>query len=112
MARTAAILGSPHMRDPGRGSWRRGMNVASEIVRMLAREHPPGQLRLIPHPRAAALAAAVRDLPSYQDQAGDWRFTLPSPADGSGPPAVDLAGIPLPDGTPPPAGIGGDCPGG
>lgn len=113
MATTAAILGSPHMRDPGRGPWRRGMNVASEVVRMLADEHPPGRLGLIPHPRAAALATAVRGLPSYQDEAGDWRFTLPAPADGPGPPPmVDLAGIPLQDATPPLAGAAGESPGG
>jgi len=32
-----------------------------------------------PHPRAAALAMAVRDLLAQQDQNGDWQFTLPGP---------------------------------
>lgn len=103
LATTAAMLASPQMRDPGRGHGHRGMNVASETVRMLASELPPGQVRLIPHPRAAALAQAVRDLPGYQDEAGDWRFVLPGPADGLVPHAVELAGIPLSAGTPPPA---------
>jgi len=73
------------------------MNVAAQTVQLLAARLPARRLAVIPHPRAAALASAVRDLPGQQDAAGDWQFTLPGLV------TARLDEIPLPDGMPPPA---------
>jgi hypothetical protein len=101
LATTALMLDHPVMRADEDGHRRRGLNVASAAVRLLADFLPPEQARLIPHPRAAALAEAVRDLPDHRTAAGDLRFMLPGP-DGH-PVAARLDEIPLPDGTPPAA---------
>jgi hypothetical protein len=97
MAVTAAILDSPVMADPDRQPGRHGMNLAAQTVRLLAERLPGRRLAMIPHPRAAALALAVRDLPGHQDENRDWQFILPGPV------TARLDQIPLPDGTPPPA---------
>ena len=97
MAVTAAMLDSPVMADPDRQPGRHGMNLATETVRLLAERLPARRLAMIPHPRAAALALAVRDLPGQQDESRDWQFILPGPV------TARLDQIPLPDGTPPPA---------
>ena len=59
------------------------------------------QARLIPHPRAAALTEAVRNLPDHRTPSGDHRFMLPCPE--GHPVAARLDEIPLPGGTPPAA---------
>jgi len=106
MAVTAAMLDSPVLADQDRQPRRHGMKVAAETVRLLASRLPDRRLAVIPHPRAAALAQAVRDLPGQQNDAGDWRFILPGPV------MCGLGEIPLPDGTPPPAVPGTGQPGG
>jgi hypothetical protein len=93
LATTAIMLDHPVMRAEEDGHRRRGLNVASAAVRLLADWLPAGQARLIPHPRAAALTEAVRDLPGHRTAAGDLRFMLPGP-DGN-PVAARLDEIPL-----------------
>jgi hypothetical protein len=92
------------MRDEDMHNQRRGMNVAAQAVMLLAASVPAGRFELTPHPRAAALAWAVRDLPSEQTAAGDTWFLLPSP-EGTRT-AVPLSDIPLPEGTLPIAAVG------
>ena len=62
---------------------RRGMNVASAALALMAQQLPAERARQIP--RAAALLTATRDLPVEQTPAGDWRFT--APGTGGKPPA-------------------------
>jgi hypothetical protein len=95
--RATGALDNPAMHGPRSQSRRRGMNVAAQTARLLAAQLPPRQLAMIPHPRAAALIQAVRNLSARQDEAGDWQFTLP---DGA---TARIDQIPLPDLTPPPA---------
>ena len=78
---------------------RRGMNVASAALALMAQQLPAERARQIP--RAAALLTATRDLPVEQTPAGDWRFT--APGTGGKPACLTLAEIPLPAGTPPAA---------
>ena len=98
---TAIMLDHPVMRAEEGGHRRRGMNVASAAVRLLADFLPAQQASLIPRPRAAALAEAVRDLPEHRTPEGDLWFMLPGPE--GNPVAARLDEIPLPDGTPPAA---------
>ena len=100
-ATTAIMLGHPVMRAEEDGHRRRGLNVASAAVRLLADFLPAERARLIPHQRAAALTEAVRDLPDHRTPAGDLRFMLPGPA--GNPVAARLDEIPLPGRTPPAA---------
>src|ERR1017187_8227598 len=95
------MLDHPVMRAAEDGHRRRGMNVAAAAVRLLADFLPAQQARLIPHPRAAALTNAVRDLPDHRTPEGDLRFMLPGPE--GNPVAARLDEIPLPDGTQPAA---------
>jgi hypothetical protein len=103
LATTAVMLDHPVMRAEEDGHRRRGMNLASAAVRLLADFLPADRARLIPHPRAAALAEAVRDLPDHRTPAGDLRFMLPGPE--GNPVAARLDEIPLPDRTPPAADV-------
>jgi hypothetical protein len=99
---TSILLDHPSMPAEDIEHRRRGMNVAAETLLMLG-SLPPDQLALIPHQRAAALAAAVQELPQRQTETGDYRFLLPGP--GGAPAAVHLSDIPLPAGTPAIAGL-------
>ena len=98
---TAIMLDHPVMRIEEDGHRRRGLNVASAAVRLLADSLPAEQARLIPHRRAAALTEAVRNLPDHRTPEGDHRFMLPGPE--GHPVAGRLDEIPLPGGTPPTA---------
>lgn len=98
---TTTLLDHPVVRRDVLGHRRRGMNVASVTVSLLAQLVPPGRVAAIPHPRAAALVAAARDLPDHQTTAGDRRYIITGP-DGETQP-VRLDQIPLPAGTPPSA---------
>ena len=69
-ATTAIMLDHPVMRAEEDGHRRRGLNVASAAVRLLADFLPAQQARLIPHPRAAALTEAVWDLPEHRSRRG------------------------------------------
>lgn len=98
---TAEVLGHPRMAAEHGDLLRRGMNVASAVVAFTAEHLPAERVRQVPHPRAAALLTATRDLTGGQAASGDWRFTAPG-ADGK-PAFLTLAEIPLPAGTPPAA---------
>lgn len=87
---TSILLGHPSSREEDTQHRRRGMNVAAETLLMLG-SLPPDQLARIPCKRAAALAAAIRELPQQQTETGDYRFLLPGP-DGA-PAAVPLSDI-------------------
>lgn len=100
---TAPVLGYARMVEERDDLLRRGMNVASAALALMAEHLPAERARQIPHPRAAALLTATRDLPAAQTPAGDWRFT--APGTGGQPASLTLAEIPLPAGTPPPAPI-------
>ena len=98
---TAPVLGYPRMLEERNDLLRRGVNIASAALALMAEHLPAERARQIPHPRAAALLTATRDLTAEQTPAGDWRFT--APGTGSKPARLTLAEIPLPAGTPPAA---------
>ena len=98
---TAPVLGYPRMLEERDNLLRRGMNIASAALALMAEHLPAERARQIPHPRAAALLAATRNLPAGQTPAGDWRFT--APGTGGKPARLTLAEVPLPAGTPPTA---------
>jgi hypothetical protein len=98
---SAPALGNPRMAEERDDLLRRGMNIASAALALMAGHLPAERAAQIPHPRAAALLTATRDLPAAQTPAGDWRFTAPGP--GGKPASLTLAQIPLPAGTPPAA---------
>lgn len=100
------MLDHPVVADGASGYRRRGMNIASETVMLLAGSFSPEQVRLIPFKRAAALTEAIRDIPAERIHNGDWRFTLPGPNGTPIPTRIDR--LTLPDGTPQVAGISPD----
>jgi hypothetical protein len=79
--------------DPGEG-YRRGVNVAAEVVRLLAAALPPGGENRIPFPRTAALITLVRQLDTVVAADGSRLFQKAGRQ-------LDLTQIPLPDGVPP-----------
>ncbi len=91
---TFALLDHPVPRADATEYRRRGINVASAVVTILADSLSQERVRLIPHRRAAALVEAVRGLPEYPTPTNDRRFLLPCP-DGE-PVVVRLDQIPLP----------------
>jgi hypothetical protein len=100
------MLDHPVVADGAPGYRRRGMNIASETLLLLAGSLSPGQTRLIPFQRAAALTEAIRDIPAGQIDSGDWRFTLSGPNGTPIPTRIDR--LPVPDGTPQIASISPD----
>jgi hypothetical protein len=100
------MLDHPVVADGAPGYRRRGMNIASETLMLLAGSLSPEQTRLIPFQRAAALTEAIRDIPAEQIDSGDWRFTLPGPNGTPIPTRIDR--LPVPDGTPQIASISPD----
>ncbi|MFC0861690.1 hypothetical protein ACFHYQ_05195 [Sphaerimonospora cavernae] len=98
MPTSAALLDHPVPHAEAENYRRRGINVASAAVKILASSLPPGSTRLIPHKRAAALVEAVRELPEHLTPTEDQRFLLPGP-DGEHV-VAQLDEIPLPPGTP------------
>jgi hypothetical protein len=77
---TAPVLAYPRMLHERDDLLRRGMNIASAALALMAEHLPAERAAQIPHPRAAALLTATRDLPATQTPAGDWRYTAPAPA--------------------------------
>ncbi|MEV7971007.1 hypothetical protein AB0O34_34190 [Sphaerisporangium sp. NPDC088356] len=99
METTAALLDHPVPRSDAANYRRRGVNVASAVVTILASSLPKESVQLIPHKRAAALVEAVRDLPEHTTPTEDRRFLLLGPEGEQL--VVQLDQIPLPAGTPP-----------
>ncbi|MFI6705377.1 hypothetical protein ACIBF7_03025 [Nonomuraea sp. NPDC050478] len=93
-----ALLDYPVPRASMAGYRRRGVNVATAAVVILADSLPQASISLIPHRRAAALIEAVHGLPEHRTPTEDRRFLLPG-QDGA-PVVVQLDEIPLPMGTP------------
>jgi hypothetical protein len=98
---TIPLLDHPRMLGERDDLLRRGMNLASAVITLMAGYLPADRARQVPYPRAAALLTAIRDLPVEQTPAGDWRFT--APATGSRAASLTLTEVPLPAGTPPAA---------
>jgi hypothetical protein len=96
---TAALLDHPQVRADATQYRRRGLNVASASVALLAEVLSPQRADAIPHPRAAALVHAARDLPEHRTPSGDRRFVLTDPDGAESIARLDQ--IPLPEDTPP-----------
>lgn len=95
---TAELIDHPQVRAEVVQHRRHGLNLASASVVLLAEVLTSERAEAIPHPRAAALVRAVRDLPERRTPSGDWRFVLTNPEGDST--VVRLDRIPLPKGTP------------
>ncbi|GAT68816.1 hypothetical protein PS9374_04481 [Planomonospora sphaerica] len=95
---TAALLEHPVPRAAADDYRRRGLNIASAVMTIVAESLPHDSIGLIPHRRAAALIEAIRPLPQHETSAGDRCFLLPG-ANGT-PTVARLDQIPLPAGTP------------
>ncbi|WP_433358695.1 hypothetical protein [Streptosporangium sp. CA-115845] len=95
---TVALLDHPVPRADAADYRRRGVNVASAVLAIMADSLPQQSIQLIPHQRAAALVEAVRGLPEHLTPTQDRRFLLPGP--GGEPLVVQLDQIPLPAGCP------------
>lgn len=76
-AESTALLDHPILH--GDGHRRRGLNVASATIRLIGASILQAHVQQIPHPRTAALVAAVADLTDTRTPEGDWRFVLPDP---------------------------------
>lgn len=96
---TAPLLSHPVMRDEHAGCLRRGMNVASAALALMADHLPPERARVIPHPRTAAQVTAIQGLGIQHTPEDDWGFRVPGHSEDSA--LVSLAELPLPAGTPP-----------
>ena len=94
---TNAVLDHPHVHAEGSSYLRRGLNIASEVLMLIAGKRTPEEIAVIPYPRAAALAEAVRGLDETRSGDGDIYFT--QQAQGGAVP-MRLDEIPLPPGTP------------
>ncbi|MEV4400123.1 hypothetical protein [Nonomuraea sp. NPDC049607] len=95
---TVALLDNPAPRAWMSDYRRRGVNVATAAVTILADSLPRAHLPRVPHRRAAALIEAVRELPEHP-LTEDRRFLLQGPDDTQV--LAQLDEIPLPAGTPP-----------
>ena len=97
---TRVILDHPAAREhPEEHQWA-GVNLASATLEFLRRHSQARQLDMSPYPRAAALLAAIGDVPAETDESGAWYFSVPG--DGSQTSRLRLDELPLPPGTPPP----------
>ncbi|WP_431921291.1 hypothetical protein [Nonomuraea jabiensis] len=96
---TRILLDHPVVRGQADNYRRRGVNIATAAVHLLARNLPPGAEHDMPLRRAAALVAAARDLPDTHTSDGALRFVLARP--NARPQLLDASQLPLPDGTPP-----------
>lgn len=103
-AATASVLTDPAAHAGRDGDRVRGVNVASEVVWLLASERPAAETAVIPYPRAAALIDAARGMDRHGSAGEDVFFARRGALPGAGP--VRLHQIPLPAGTPEPASIG------
>jgi hypothetical protein len=110
-AASAAILDVPAAQAARSTAGGAGVNVASEVVWLLASQRPAGDTAVIPYPRAAALIDAARSLRRYGSLGEDFFFTEHDPSGETVPgPAqarlIRLHEIPLPSGTPAPLTVG------
>jgi hypothetical protein len=94
---SAAVLDHPRVREEGDGYLRRGTNVASGVLARLARRRPARETAMIPYPRMAALADAIRDLDTREGDDGRVYFRQRGPGHHA---AMRLDEIPLPAGVP------------
>ncbi|WP_433358811.1 hypothetical protein [Streptosporangium sp. CA-115845] len=95
---TSILLDHPIVRGQAADYRRRGLNIATAAVHLLARNLPPEADADMPLPRAAALVTAARNLPNTVTPQGEVRFVLAEPSGRHR--WVDVSQIPLPDGTP------------
>ncbi|SDM71500.1 hypothetical protein [Nonomuraea jiangxiensis] len=95
---THILLDHPLVRGQAADHRRRGVDIATAAVHLLARNLPPEADADMPLPRAAALVTAARDLPNTLTPRGEVRFLLAEPNGHDR--WVDVSQIPLPDGTP------------
>lgn len=102
---TRIILDHPAARDHSAEHQRAGVNLASAALEFLRRHSKNRQLDMSPYPRAAALLAAIGDVPAEPDESGAWYFSISG--DGSETRRLRLDELPLPPGTPPSAADGG-----
>jgi hypothetical protein len=103
-AASAEVLDHPSVRAEWDGNRRRGVNVASEVVWLLANERTPTDTAMIPYPRAAALIDAAREVDRHGSLGEDFFFRERG-ADPSQARPIRLHEIPLPFGTPAPAAV-------
>ena len=101
---SASVLDHPSVRAEWDGNRRRGVNVASEVVWLLANERTPTDTGMIPYPRAAALIDAAREVDRHGSLGEDFFFRERG-ADPSQARPMRLHEIPLPFGTPAPAAV-------
>ena len=98
---SAAALDHPHVLGEGDGYFLRGVNIASEVVAMLARSRLPQETAVIPNQRLVALVDAVRAMSEVRPENGFLYFQAEQ--DFAGPQRLDQ--IPLASGTPGPASV-------
>ena len=96
---SAELLDHPDAQADLLGHRRRGLNIASAALAVMDEHLPSARRRRIPHPRVAALLAAITGLPDSRTPEGDWRFAVPGP-DGK-PIHLRLDELPLAAKTPP-----------
>lgn len=101
---SAEVLDHPSVRAEWDGNRRRGVNVASEVVWLLANDRTPTDTAVIPYPRAAALIDAARGVDRHGSLGEDFFFRERG-ADPSQARPMRLHEIPLPSGTPAPAAV-------
>ena len=80
---TAPLLGYPRMLEERDDLLRRGVNIASAALALMAEHLPADRARQSPL-TCRALLTAIRDLSAEQTPAGDWRS--PPPARAASPP--------------------------
>jgi hypothetical protein len=103
---SAQILDHPDIQAARDTARRHGVNLASEVVWLLASGRAPADTALIPYRRAAALVHAARRMQRHESSGEDVFFRSPAASGPNGGRPVRLYGIPLPDGTPGPALVG------
>ncbi|HEX6452911.1 MAG TPA: hypothetical protein VF060_26065 [Trebonia sp.] len=103
-AASAEALDHPSVRAEWDANRRRGVNVASEVVWLLANERTPTDTAVIPYPRAAALIDGARRVDRHGSLGEDFFFRQRG-ADPSQARPIRLHEIPLPSGTPAPAAV-------
>jgi hypothetical protein len=109
---SARILAHPDIEAARDRDRRDGVNLASEVVWLLASTRAAADTAAIPYRRVSALVDAARGMHRHGSPGGDVFFRPPAApgTDGTagtdGDQPVRLYGIPLPDGTPGPALVG------
>jgi hypothetical protein len=100
-AASVVVLNHPAAQAERDASRRRGVNLASEVVWLLANERAADETAGIPYPRAAALIDAARGMDRHGSVGEDFFFRQRG-ADTSGAGPMRLHEIPLPASTPEP----------